>query len=78
VRRDLTIRSVSLERKELKTRDRSVLGKFIFIRDRLVNKMVTGCTELDLNSSGKTPEARESLMIVVMVGRRAQVHFSAE
>jgi hypothetical protein len=78
VKRDLTTRSVSLERKEIKTRDRSVLGQFLFIIVRLLNKRVTGCTELDLNSSGKTPAARERLMIVVMVGRRAQVHFSAE
>jgi hypothetical protein len=40
--------------------------------------VVKGCTELDLNSSGKPPEAREILMVVVMVGRRAQVHFLAE
>jgi hypothetical protein len=75
VRRDLTTRSVSLERKELKTRDRSVLGQSIVIRVRHLSKRVTGCTELDLNSSGKTSEARERLIIVVMVGTRAQVHF---
>jgi hypothetical protein len=34
-----------------------------------------GCTELDLNRSGKTPKARERFVIVVMVGRRAEVHF---
>jgi hypothetical protein len=37
-----------------------------------------GRTELDLYSSGETPEARERLMIVVMVGSRAQVQFLAE
>ena len=54
VRRDSTTRSVSLERKEIKTRERSVLGQFIFIRVRLLRR---GCKELDLNSSVKTPEA---------------------
>jgi hypothetical protein len=71
VRRDLTTRSVSLE-KERKMKDRSVIGQFIFIRSRLFKKRIT---ELDLNWSGKTPEARERLMIVVMVGSRAEVHF---
>jgi hypothetical protein len=50
--------------------DSSFLSELDFLR--------RGCTELDLISSGKTPEARERLIIVVMVGRRAEVHCLAE
>jgi hypothetical protein len=53
VRRDLTTISISLEREEIKTRERSVLGQFIFIRVRLFKKRVHR-TRFELT---KTPEA---------------------
>jgi hypothetical protein len=72
----LHVRSLSLERKKIKSRDRYVDSSFLSALDFLRR----GCTELDLNSSGKTPEARERLMIVytVMVVRRTQELFLTE
>jgi hypothetical protein len=76
VRQDSTTRAVSLERKEIKTRDRSVLGNS-FLSE--LDFLKRGCTELDLNSSDEPQkQLRERLMAVVLVGRRAQVHFLTE
>jgi hypothetical protein len=33
------------------------------------------CTELDINFSEQTQEARERLMIPIMVGKRAESHY---
>ena len=54
-------------------RNRSVIRQFIFIRIRLFKKRMYR-TRFELIREN-TRSKRERLMIVVIVGRRAEVHF---